>query len=266
MRLWLLRLLAILPFAALIGAAWIIHLFLADGHYDDLTASIGAVRWSALALAAAFTLLSFAVLTLYDVMAARYAGAALPLRRILWGAPVVYAFSNSLGLSVLTSGALRLRLYGAAGGAATARMTAFSTVTLWLGPILLAPFAFAAVGQQGMAIATGLAALAIAAAYLTSAWWWRRPLSIGGVALSAPSPRMALAQIAVSLADWTVAGLVLVALVPGDVAAPQEVLAAFLIAQRSASSAIFPAASASSRRRSSRCSPPRAARPRWPDR
>lgn len=231
MRLWLLRLLAILPFAALLGAAWIIHLFLADGHYDDLTASIGAVSWGALALAAAFTCLSFAILALYDVMAARYAGAALPLGRILWGAPVVYAFSNSLGLSVLTSGALRLRLYGAAGGAAAARMTAFSTVTLWLGPIILAPFAFAAVGQRGMAIATGLAALAIAGAYLTSARWWRRPIRIGGVALSAPAPRMALAQIAVSLADWTVAGLVLVALVPADVAAPQEVLAAFLIAQ-----------------------------------
>jgi phosphatidylglycerol lysyltransferase len=231
MRLWLLRILAILPFAALLGAAWIIHLFLADHGYAELTASIDAVSWTALALAAAFTVLSFGVLTLYDVMAARYAGAALPLSRIVWAAPVVYAFSNSLGLSMLTSGALRLRLYGAAGGAATAKMTAFSTVTLWLGPIVFSPFALALIGRHEAAIAAGIVAGVIVVAYVSARWWWTRPLSIGGVTLSPPSPGLALAQIAISLADWAAAGLVLAMLVPHEVAPVGAVLAAFMIAQ-----------------------------------
>lgn len=231
MPLWLSRLLAILPFAALIGAGWVIHVFLSEHSYGELTASVDAVAWKAIALAALATLLSFCVLVLYDVMAARYARAALPLSRIVWAAPIVYAFSNSLGVSMLTSGALRLRLYGAAGGAAVARMTAFSTVTLWLGPIVLAPFAFAVVGRTVPAILTGVAAAALAIAYVTSSFWWKRPLSAGGAQLTAPSPMMALAQIAVSLADWAVAGLVLAVLVPSHIAPTGAVLAAFMLAQ-----------------------------------
>jgi phosphatidylglycerol lysyltransferase len=231
MRLWLLRLLAILPFAALAGAAWIIHLFLAEHSYDELTASVDAVSWGAVATAGAFTLLSFAILALYDLMAARYAAAPLRTGRILWAAPVVYAFSNSLGLSMLTSGALRLRLYREAGGTGAARMTAFSTVTLWLGPLVLAPFAFAAVGRTVPAAIAGLIALVVIAAYVTAARWWKRPVGIGGVTLTPPAPRLALAQIAVSLADWTAAGLVLAMLVPPEIAPVGAVLAAFLIAQ-----------------------------------
>ncbi len=231
MRLWLHRLIAILPFAALIGAGWVIHVFLNEHSYDALTASVDAVSWRAAALSAGFTILSFGVLTLYDVMAARYARAELGIGRIVSAAPIVYAFSNSLGVSMLTSGALRLRLYASAGGAAVTRMTAFSTVTLWLGPIALLPFSLAAVGQTTTAILAGVAAAIIVVGYVTAAFWWKRPLSAGGANLTAPTPGMALAQVAVSLADWIVAGLVLVALVPAEVAPPEAVLAAFLIAQ-----------------------------------
>ncbi len=231
MPLWLHRIVALLPVAALIGAGWIIHLFLAEHSYDELTASVDGVAWQAIALALLATVASFLVLTLYDVMAARYADADLKLGRIILGAPIVYAFSSSLGVSMLTSGALRLRLYGSAGGPAVARMTAFSTVTLWLGPMALAPVALAAVGQTETALAAGFVAAVLIAAYVTASWWWTRPLSAGGANLTAPSPGVALGQLAVSLADWLIAGLVLVALVPGDVAAPGTVLAAFLIAQ-----------------------------------
>ncbi|MFT3810119.1 MAG: bifunctional lysylphosphatidylglycerol flippase/synthetase MprF [Micropepsaceae bacterium] len=231
MPLWLHRIIAILPIAALIGAGWVIHLFLAEHSYDELTASVDSVAWQAIALALLATAASFLVLTLYDVMAARYAGADLKLGRILLGAPIVYAFSNSLGVSMLTSGALRLRLYGSAGGAAIARMTAFSTLTLWLGPLALAPIALATVGQTETAIAAGVVAAMLISAYVTSSWWWARPLSAGGANLTAPSPGVALGQLVLSLADWLIAGLVLVALVPGEVAAPGTVLAAFLIAQ-----------------------------------
>ena len=231
MPLWLHRILNLLPLAALAGAAWVLHVFLSEHSYAAITASVDAVPWTSIAWAAALTVLSFVILTAYDALGVRYAEAPIALTRVAYAAPIAYAFSNSLGISMLTSGALRLRLYRAAGAAAAARITAFCTLTLWLGPILLLPVALAALGLTLEAVIAGLAALALVIGLLTARLWWRRPLTIGGVAVTPPSPVMGLAQIAVSVADWVVAALVFVVLVPADVAPPEQVLAAFLVAQ-----------------------------------
>ena len=129
MPLRLRRLLPLLPLAALIAAAWAIHGFLSEHDYAALSASIDAVSWPAIGAALGLTAASFAVLVLYDALGIRYAGAHTGWRLVLRAAPIAYAFSNAIGISMLTSGALRLRLYRAAMPVgAIAKLTVFCKI------------------------------------------------------------------------------------------------------------------------------------------
>ena len=228
---WLHRILALVPVVALLGAAWLIDGFLAEHSYADLTASIDALTWPAIAVALGLTALSFAVLAGYDLLGARYARAGLPVGRVVLAGPVIYALSNALGVSALTSGALRLRFYRDSGAAAVARMTLFGTATLWIGPVLLLPAALWATGFQTAAILAAATSATLAAGLLTASLWWRRPLTVGGVAFAAPPAGIALGQIVLSIADWALAASVFAALIPADAGPPSQVFAAFLIAQ-----------------------------------
>ena len=134
---------------------------------------------------------------------------------------------------MLTSGALRLRLYrDRLTAGEIAKVTVFCTLTLWLGPIVLMPAARALLGFAAptLALATGIA-IALLGGLIGARAWWRKPAMVGGVAVEPPSSGLALAQIALSATDWIVAALVLAVLVPGDVAPPETIVAAFLVAQ-----------------------------------
>ena len=95
---WLRRLVSLLPLAALAAAAWAIHLFLVEHDYAALSASIDAVSWREIGAALALTAASFALLTFYDVLGVRFAGASVPAARIAVAAPLAYAFSNAVGI------------------------------------------------------------------------------------------------------------------------------------------------------------------------
>ena len=108
---------------------------LSELRYGDVIAaiqstSLGQVGWAVLA-----TGLSFLALTGYDRSALQYAGAPVPYRLSAPTSFVAFALSNSIGLSVLTGGAVRLRMYGAAGvtPAVAARVIAFNTLAFGVG-------------------------------------------------------------------------------------------------------------------------------------
>src|SRR5262245_30769385 len=88
---------------------------LREVRYEEIVAAMKATTATQLLLAALATLLSFIALTLYDWAALRYAGARVPYRIIAPTAFAAYALSNTVGFGVLTGGAVRMRLYGAAG-------------------------------------------------------------------------------------------------------------------------------------------------------
>ena len=124
--------------AVLIIAALLVHTLrglLPAFSYGDLLDAIRATSGSALGLALLATLMSFLSLTGYDASSLRYVGAQVSYGVAAETSFIAYALSNTVGVGVLTGGAVRLRLYGAAGVEAgvISRAIAFNAVAFMLG-------------------------------------------------------------------------------------------------------------------------------------
>ena len=103
---------------ALLGLASIaIWRQLATLHWADMTPLLRSYRWPQLALAAGFTAASFLLLGGIEILALRTASAGrtwrVPPRHALVTAFLSHAFSQSLGVSLLTGTAVRLQAYPA---------------------------------------------------------------------------------------------------------------------------------------------------------
>src|SRR6188508_66506 len=111
--------------------------------YEDIVGAMKATTPTQLLLAALATLLSYAALTGYDWAALRYAGVCVGYRIIAPTAFAAYALSNTVGFGVLTGGAVRMRLYGAAGVEPTpiSRAIAFGTISFGIGTGVMAAIA-----------------------------------------------------------------------------------------------------------------------------
>ena len=92
-----------------------IHHFLAELSYAELVAAIRATDPKSLVYAVLATLVSFVALTGYDASSLRYVGAKVSYRVAAETSFIAYALGNTVGLGVLTGGAVRMRLYGATG-------------------------------------------------------------------------------------------------------------------------------------------------------
>ena len=197
-----------------------------DVSYHELIAELGAMPAHQLALAVLATFGSYAALVCYDWTALRYVGKLLPWRSIALGGGCAYAVSNAVGLGAVSGGAVRFKIYGAAGlhAADIARVTLFCVGSFGIGihfvgvaALVINPHVLAAlVGLSpdtmrwlGIAILAGMAGVA-AAAFVR-----KTPLLIGRWRVSLPGPRLALQQLAISVADIMFAGLALYVLLPG---------------------------------------------------
>src|SRR5690348_5403363 len=112
-----------------------LHGFLSELSYANLISAIRATGAQSLGLAALATLVSFVALTGYDASSLRYVGANVGYRVAAETSFIAYALSNTVGLGVLTGGAVRMRLYSAAGVEAgtISRAIAFNALAFMLG-------------------------------------------------------------------------------------------------------------------------------------
>ncbi len=83
--------------------------------YADVVRQIAREPLSDLALAALATAISYLLLTRYDAYALEYVGARVRASTVVLTSFIAYALGNTVGLGVLTGGAVRMRLYTAAG-------------------------------------------------------------------------------------------------------------------------------------------------------
>lgn len=223
-------------------ALWALHQALADYRYQDVTAYLGRLPLLNLATALAATALSYLVTTGYDWLALRYIRRPLPWRQFGFAALLSYAFSNSVGLSVLTSSSLRYRLYSSWGLTTVeiAKIVMFTTLTLWLGiltiggailalnPLDLATIPYLVLDSRWL----GTLLLTPPVLYVLLGVLRRRPIPLGPWALPMVRPRLALPQIMVGALDWVMASVVLYALLPPGVDAGfGRILGIFLVAQ-----------------------------------
>lgn len=166
-----------------------------------------------LLVAAVLTIANYAVMTGYDLLAFRYAGARLRARRIVFASFISYAVSNNIGFAMVSGASVRFRFYTRWGvsAEALARVVFSYSATFWLGLLALGGISLM---TTGIAPAAGGALITLVALYLAAAIFWRRPIRLWRFTLPIPSVSIASAQVLLSSIDWILAALVLYVLIP----------------------------------------------------
>lgn len=240
----LIRPLAPFLIAALFGVAlWLLHRELSHYHYRDILRALSDLPWADLVTATGFAGLGYLALTAYDTLALRFLGRPLKYAQTALASFLAYAFGHTLGLSFVTSSAVRYRLYSNWGlsTAEIAGITAFAGVTYWLGALTIAggvllfgPSLQLHLLPVPLALlrTLGGVALAVVAGYVVAAALHRKSITLAGREIALPGAGMAVTQLGASLADWLSAAAVLYAVLPTEVLPPFPVFAGiFLLAQ-----------------------------------
>lgn len=198
---------------------------LAPLDFQQVLASIRATPPHIYLQAMAATAVGYAALIGYDWTGTQYIGKRLPPASIALGSFLAYAFGNTIGLSALSGGAVRYRIYTSLGldGYDVAAISSYVAVAygigatmIGLGALAVHPAALAGVTALApetlQLLAAGLlAAMAgtIAIVTLRGASVW-----IGRFEIRAPSFGQVLWQIGFSLIDVSMASLALYVLLP----------------------------------------------------
>jgi uncharacterized membrane protein YbhN (UPF0104 family) len=221
------------------AALWVLYRELQSFRYEDVVQYLATLSPGSLLLAFGLTALSYAAFIGHDALALRYVGHPLPYRRVALASLIGFGISNAAGQAWLTGGAVRYRLYQAAGLSVgeIGRVVAFSVFTFWLGYIawgaVLFPLGEPSVSSSSSVLplsvslrALGWVCLAMLGLYLA---WCGAGWSVKS--FRPPALSMALAQIALAIVRTALTASVLFVLLWGMPGASYlEVLGAFVLA------------------------------------
>jgi phosphatidylglycerol lysyltransferase len=215
-----------LALAVAIIAFFALHQLTREVRFAQLRGALAALRPWQIGAALALTAASYLILTIYDVLALRLLGRPLPWRTAALASFTSYALSHNLGLSLITGGSARLRVYGAAGvpPADVARIIAIASLSFWGGLITVSAFALllhpGPLDLAGLVLPVtaqrlvGAAAILAAASGLVLVVRRRRTIRLGGWELPLPGPGQALAQVGAAVLDLAAASAALFVLAP----------------------------------------------------
>ncbi len=201
---------------------------------DSLRESVLHVPTSALLGALAATAVGFVILLGYEWSASRFANVNLPLPALAFGGFNAFAIGNAVGLSMLSGGSVRYRLYArhGLGPSEVARMTLFASLSLGCAlPVLAALATLSDLPAAASALrlpASVLAAIAVAillgcGALLMAIKRRRLPeqpfphnvlIQLGRRTLRLPGWRLAALQLVITALDVAAAATVLYLLLP----------------------------------------------------
>ncbi len=211
-------------------------------HWAEVAARLYAIPWQVLLQAALLTVGSYLVLSLYDLLGVRNAGASLPWRTVATASFAAYAVAHNVGFAALSGGSVRYRVYSRAGlsGLQIAQVVAFCTLTFALGSALLCGLSLALRAEQAapllhvsvnVARYAGWALILLVVAYVATGTVRRKPLRFRGAPVQLPGPGMSLMQVLVACLDTGLAAGVLYVLMPqGSTDGYVAFLAVYLLA------------------------------------
>ncbi len=191
--------------------------------------------------AIATTMAGYGALIGYDWSALRYLGRHVPLRAVIVGGFLGYAFGNTVGVGAVSGGAVRYRIYSAYGLNAfeVAAISTFVSLAFGLGITVIGLFALMLHpgALAGMVSWTGLtirevsgAALVLTVAFLAWGSLTGRRLRIRRIEIPFPRPRLLLGQLFFSVVDTTMAAATLYILLPAGAPDFITFLAVFAVA------------------------------------
>ncbi|HET8705688.1 MAG TPA: lysylphosphatidylglycerol synthase domain-containing protein, partial [Pseudomonadales bacterium] len=201
---WLKRLMPLWGFLLFGIALWLLHRELADYHIDDISDALFSINSSTVIRTLILTVLGYAVLAYYDVLALRTMKKNLKLGQMMLASFTGFAVSNSTGHALIAGGSLRYRFYSnwGIGALDVAKISLYSTFTYFLGVAVLW-LSTTPVSMPGSVIPTApvtLLASAILLAYL--GWVYSaRPIRLKDFELSPPNFKLAGVQIILGTLD-----------------------------------------------------------------
>lgn len=225
-----------------VGALYVLSVQLKEYRLEDVLRSFKSIPREQVYLSVLFCILSYVVLTLYDVLAIRYVGERLRYYRIAIASFVGYTFSHNLGFSVITGGAARYRLFSCWGLKAEqiAQAIAFSGITFWFGFSLLGGFIFlldpprlppSVIDYDLPYRSLGVLLLVACFCYV---YFWSvkgRALTVKSWKFPPPPLKITLLGLIVSAVDWLLAAAVTYTLLPPGVVSFWQFVGVFQAAQ-----------------------------------
>ncbi|RZI77256.1 MAG: UPF0104 family protein [Variovorax sp.] len=207
--------------------------------WDDVLQAFSRLPASTLVLAGGLAASSFVLYSTYDLLGRYLTGHKLGAGKVMGVTFISYAFNLNLG-SLVGGVAFRYRLYSRLGlsNEVITRILGFSMLTNWFGYLVVAGAAFCfwpldlppdwKIDSGGLRVLGGVL-LAMGIGYLVlCAMASEKTLRVRGHELQVPTLRMALLQLAMSCANWSLMGGVVWLLLQQKVAYP-EVLAVLLV-------------------------------------
>jgi glycosyltransferase 2 family protein len=201
---------------------------LRDVDVDKVVGALQATSCRRVLLAGIFVLTGYATLTLYDFFSLRTIGRReVPYRIAALASFTSYTIGHTLGATVFTGGAVRLRIYSAWGLSIleVAKIAFITGLTFWLGNAFIlglsmaySPEAAGAVSQLPPWInrVLALTGLAVIVGYVV--WLLPRPRVIGRDQwrIALPNAYLTLAQIGIGVMDLSAGALAMYTLLPGE--------------------------------------------------
>jgi len=122
-----------------VAGAYALNRLLAPLNAADLLATLRATPGTSIAGAIAATAIGYAALVGYDWSALRFIGKTLPLPTVFLGGFLGYAFGNTIGLSAVSGGAVRYRIYSTLGLDAhdVAAIASFAAISYGVGATMI---------------------------------------------------------------------------------------------------------------------------------
>jgi glycosyltransferase 2 family protein len=197
--------------------------------YEEVLAVVERTPPELIVLALLLVVVSYASLTIYDVLALRTIGhPEIPYRIAALASFTSYPIAHGIGAVALISPVIRYRIYVCNGlGAMDVANICFLTgLTFWLGnltafglSVLYEPAAISQIDYLPLTLNLWLAVALLVGVAVFVIWSWRSPRSLGAWRwpVRLPSGPMVLLQIAVGIFDLGAAALAMYVLIPTGV-------------------------------------------------
>jgi uncharacterized membrane protein YbhN (UPF0104 family) len=196
--------------------------------YEKVFAVVERTHPGLIALALVLVVVSYASLTIYDLLALRTIGhPEIPYRIAALASFTSYPIAHGIGAVALISPVIRYRIYvcNGLGAVEVANICFLTGLTFWLGnltafglSVLYEPAAISQIDYLPFALNRWLAAALLAGVSAFVIWSWRSPRSLGAWRwpVRLPSGPMVLLQIVIGIFDLGAAALAMYVLIPAS--------------------------------------------------
>lgn len=192
-------------------------------------------------LALFLSALSFLLMGVVEQLGLRWTGARVPVTASVGVSFLSNGIAHAVGANLLVAGAIRARLYQRFGVSLTqvAAVTLFNGMAFAVGLATLGGFGMLLAGREDLAASAlstqvartlGIVLISFAFGYVLLCALRRSPVHAFGRSLALPAPGVALAQLAVGVADNSVAAAIIWCLMPPDTVAYLAFVGSYAIA------------------------------------